>query len=55
MPTMHSYIPKYAGNKSVFFSTVTAQIKPWEEIVGRNVTTRPMWKAKSGRSCTILW
>lgn len=55
MPTMHSYIPKYAGNKSAFCSTVTAQIKPWEEIVGHNVTTRPMLKAKSGRSCTILW
>lgn len=55
MPTMHSDIPKYAGNKSVFCSTVTAQIKPWEEIVGRNVTTRPTLKAKSGRTCTILW
>lgn len=54
MPTMHSYIPKYAGNKSVFCSTVTAQTKPWEEIVGPNVTTRPRLKAKYGRSCTTL-
>lgn len=55
MPTTHSHIPKHAGNESVFCSTVTAQIKPWEEIVGPNVTARPRLKAKSGRSCTTLW
>lgn len=54
MPTTRSNIPKYAGNKHVFCSTVTAQIKPREEIVGPNVTTRPRLKAKSGRSCTTL-
>lgn len=40
---------------SAFCSTVAVQIKPWEEVVGLNVTTRPRLKAKSGRSCTILW
>ena len=55
MPTMESYVPKYPGNKSVFCSRVTAHIKPWEEIVGPNMTTRPWLKAKSGRSCTTLW
>lgn len=55
MSTTHSYIPKHAGNKSGFCSTVTAQIKPQEEIVGPSVTTRPRLKAKSGRSCTTFW
>lgn len=51
MSTVYSDILKYTGNKSVFCSAVTAQLKLREEIVGPNMMARP----KSGRSCTTLW